>query len=44
MKNLNSVFAAFVAVWGVFFIYQITVGRRLSRLQDEIERLKSRLK
>jgi CcmD family protein len=44
MKNLNSVFAAFMAVWAVFFVYQITVGRRLARLQDEIERLKSRLK
>lgn len=44
MKNLNSVFAAFIAVWAVFFAYQITVGRRLARLQDEIERLKSRLK
>ncbi|MGB6430062.1 MAG: CcmD family protein [Candidatus Acidiferrales bacterium] len=44
MENLNSVFAAFMALWAVFFVYQITVGRRLARLQDEIERLKSRLK
>jgi CcmD family protein len=38
------VFEAFMAVWAVFFVYQITVGRRLARLQDEVERLKSRLK
>jgi len=44
VKNLNSVFEAFIAVWAVFFVYQITVGRRLARLQDEVERLKSRLK
>ncbi|MGD0841480.1 MAG: CcmD family protein [Candidatus Acidiferrales bacterium] len=44
MKNLNSVFAAFMAVWAVFFVYQITIGRRMARLQDEIERLKNRLK
>lgn len=44
MKNLNSVFAALLVVWGVFFVYQISVGRRLARLQDEVERLKNRLK
>jgi len=44
VKNLNSVFAAFMAVWAVFFVYQITIGRRMARLQDEIERLKNRLK
>jgi CcmD family protein len=44
VKNLISVFEAFMAVWAVFFVYQITVGRRLARLQDEVERLKSRLK
>jgi hypothetical protein len=44
MKNLNSVFAAFMAVWAVFFAHQISVGLRVSRLQDEIARLKNRLK
>lgn len=44
MKNLNSVFVAFMVVWAVFFVYQLIVGRRTSRLQDEIERLKDRLK
>ena len=44
MKNLNSVFAAFMAVWAVFFAYQLSVGRRMARLQDEIARLKDRLK
>jgi len=44
MKNLNSVLIAFLAVWAVFFIYQFTVSRRMARLQDEIERLKNRLK
>jgi CcmD family protein len=33
-----------MAVWAVFFVYQITIGRRMARLQDEIERLKNRLK
>jgi CcmD family protein len=41
MKNLDSVLAAYLAVWAIFFVYQFTVSRRLARLQDEVERLKS---
>lgn len=44
MKNLDSVFAAYIAVWAIFFVYQFTVSRRLGRLQDEVERLKGFLK
>jgi len=44
VKNLNNVFAAYMAVWAVFFVYQLTIGRRIARLQDELERLKNRLK
>jgi CcmD family protein len=44
VKNLNSVFAAFIAVWAVFFAYQLSIGRRVARLQNEIARLKDRLK
>jgi CcmD family protein len=40
MKNLDSVFAAYIAVWAIFFVYQFTVSRRLARLQDDVERLK----
>ena len=40
MKNLDSVLAAYLAVWAIFFVYQFTVSRRLARLQDEVERLK----
>jgi len=43
VKNLSSVFAAFMVVWAVFFAYQLIVGRRVTRLQDEIQRLKDRL-
>ena len=44
MKNLDSVLAAYLAVWAIFFAYQFTVSRRLARLQDEVERLKSAVK
>ena len=40
MKNLDSVFAAYIAVWAIFFVYQFTVSRRLARLQNEVQRLK----
>ena len=44
MKNLDSVFAAYLIGWGVFFAYYLTVARRTSSLRDEIERLKKSLK
>ena len=43
MKNLGSVFAAYVIGWGIFFLYYITVARRTAALRDEIERLKNSL-
>jgi hypothetical protein len=43
MKNLGSVFAAYVIGWGIFFIYYVTVARRTAALRDEIERLKNSL-
>ncbi|MGA8144982.1 MAG: CcmD family protein [Candidatus Acidiferrales bacterium] len=44
MKNFESLFAAWMFVWAVFFVYEVTVARRLSKLQDEIERLKQQLR
>ena len=44
MKNLDSVLAAYLIGWGVFFAYFISVARRTSALREEIERLKNSLK
>jgi CcmD family protein len=44
MKNLDSLMAAYLAVWAIFFVYHFTVARRVARLQDEIARLKQNLK
>ena len=44
MKDLNSLMAAYLSVWAIFFLYQFTVSRRLARLRDEVERLKENLK
>jgi CcmD family protein len=40
MKNLNSLIAAYLAVWIIFILYQFTVLRRLAHLHDEVQRLK----
>jgi CcmD family protein len=44
MKNFNSLFAAWTAVWAIFFLYEVSVARRVSRLREEIERLKQQLR
>jgi CcmD family protein len=43
MKNLDSVLAAYLAGWAIFFVYYISVARRMSTLSEEIERLKALL-
>ncbi len=44
MKNFESLFAAWMVVWAVFFLYEVTVARRLSKLQDDIDQLKQQLR
>lgn len=44
MKNLDSVFAAYLIGWGVFFLFSLTVAKRASNLKDELARLKERLR
>lgn len=43
MKNLNSVLAAYMVGWAVFFFYFASVARRTSALRREIQRLKESL-
>jgi hypothetical protein len=43
MKNLDSVFAAYMAGWAIFFLFYLTVARRTSALREDIERLKNSL-
>jgi hypothetical protein len=44
MKNFESLFAAWMVVWAVFFLYEVSVARRISSLRDDIERLKQQLR
>jgi CcmD family protein len=43
MKNFESLFAAWMVVWAAFFLYEVTVARRISKLQEDIEQLKRQL-
>jgi hypothetical protein len=40
VKNLNSIFAAYMIGWGVFFLFFISVVKRTNDLRAELERLK----
>jgi hypothetical protein len=43
MKNLSSVFAAYIIGWGVFFLFYVSIAKRTSDLRDEVDRLKNSL-
>ena len=43
MKNFNSILAAYLAGWAIFFVYYISVSQRMSSLREEVERLKAQL-
>lgn len=43
MKNLDSVLAAYLAGWAIFFVYYISVAQRMGALREEVERLKAML-
>jgi CcmD family protein len=43
MRNFYFLFAAWMAVWAVFFIYELSVAGRIARLREEIERLRQQM-
>ncbi len=43
MKNFDSILAAYLAGWAIFFLYYVSVSKRMNTLRQEIERLKSSL-
>lgn len=44
MKNFESLLAAYLCAWAVFFVYHLTVASRLAKLREEIARLAESLK
>jgi hypothetical protein len=43
MKNLGSVFVAYIIGWGVFFLFYVTIAKRTVDLRAEVERMKNSL-
>ncbi|MGA3293308.1 MAG: hypothetical protein ABSE45_04900 [Candidatus Acidiferrales bacterium] len=44
MRNFHFLFEAWIAVWAIFFVYEISVASRISRLREEIDRLKQQVR
>jgi hypothetical protein len=44
MKNFENLFAAWMVVWAVFFLYELSIARRLARLRQDIESLKQQMR
>jgi CcmD family protein len=44
MDHFQSLFVAYMVVWAAFFVYEITVGVRLSRARAELDRLRTFLR
>ena len=40
MKNLDSVFWAYILGWAIFFGFYLSIAKRLNDLRAEVERLK----
>ncbi|HMD07931.1 MAG TPA: hypothetical protein VKH63_10385 [Candidatus Acidoferrum sp.] len=43
MTSLDSVFAAYVIGWAVFFVFYLTIAKRTSSLRAEVDRLRDSL-
>ena len=41
MKNLDSVFAAYLIGWAVFFVYYLTVAKRISAVREDLQAVKN---
>jgi hypothetical protein len=44
VRNFHFLFAAWMTVWAVFFVYELWVASRVGKLSADIERLKRQLK
>jgi cell division protein FtsL len=43
MKNFEFLLTAWIVVWAVFFVYEVTVARRITQVREEIARLRQQL-
>jgi CcmD family protein len=43
MSDFQFLFTAWMVVWAIFFVYEISIAKRVTHVRDEIERLKQEL-
>ena len=41
MKNLDSLFAAYMAAWAIFFVFYLTIARRAASLRRDLDRFRN---
>lgn len=44
IKDFKFLFTAWMVVWVLFFVYEISVAKRVAQVREEIERLKEQLR
>jgi CcmD family protein len=44
MKNFDSLFVAWMFVWAIFFVYEVSIARRMAKLRKELEQLKQQVR
>jgi CcmD family protein len=44
MKNFEFLFTAWMVVWAIFFVYEVSVARRISQVRRELEQLRQQLR
>ena len=44
MKNFDNLLVAWMFVWAVFFIYEVSIARRMASLRKELDDLKQQLR
>jgi CcmD family protein len=44
MKNFENLFLAWMFVWAIFFVYEVSIARRMAKLRKELEQLKQQLR
>lgn len=43
MSDFQFLFTAWMVVWAVFFVYEISIAKRITHVREEIDRLKQQL-
>jgi len=44
VKNFGNLFAAWMFVWAIFFVYEFSIARRIADVRKEIDALKQQLR